>query len=228
VPSLRLLTYNVRSMRDDREALGRVIRSAEADVVLVQESPRFARWRSLCAELARRSNLVVVSGGRYAGSNLILSSLAVDVVSSEDVLFTREPRLHRRGTAIAVLTKQGTRFAVAGTHLDLVAEPRLRHVAELDAAITQYVPGDVPTIVAGDVNDLPGSAVWRALTAQRQDAFATAGTGSPLTSPARGSNRTIDGVFVDPRIKVVGAHVLDQPDVLLASDHRPVLAELKL
>src|SRR5436305_5688186 len=103
-------------MRDDRTALGQVIRSVEPDVVLIQESPRFARWRSLCAELARRSNLVVVSGGRYAGSNLILSSLGVDVVSTADVLFSKDRGMHQRGTAIAVLTKLGSRFAVAGTH----------------------------------------------------------------------------------------------------------------
>ena len=65
--SLRVLTYNVRSMRDDRSALGRVISSAAPDVVLVQEAPRFARWRSLCAQLARMSGLVVVSGGAQPG-----------------------------------------------------------------------------------------------------------------------------------------------------------------
>lgn len=227
MPNLRLLTYNVRSMRDDRAALGRVIRSAEPDVVLVQESPRFARWRSLCAELARRSNLVVVSGGRYAGSNLILSTLAVDVVATTDILFTRDPGLHRRGTAIAVLSKQGSSFAVAGTHLDLVALPRLRHVHELDTAIARHVPVDVPVVVGGDMNDMPGSAVWQALTTQRRDAFALAGTGSPLTSSARHPVRTIDGIFTDPRITVTAARVLDGPDVLLASDHRPVLADLQ-
>jgi endonuclease/exonuclease/phosphatase family metal-dependent hydrolase len=110
VPSLRLLTYNVRSMRDDRDALGRVIRSAEPDVVLVQESPRFLRWRALCAELARRGNLVVVGGGRLAGSNLILSALGVDVIAQTDVLFSRDPGLHRRGTAIATLSKRGARL----------------------------------------------------------------------------------------------------------------------
>jgi endonuclease/exonuclease/phosphatase family metal-dependent hydrolase len=228
VPSLRLLTYNVRSMRDDREALGRVIRSAEPDVVLVQESPRFARWRSLCAELARRSNLVVVSGGRYAGSNLIMSTMAVDVVSTADVLFTRDAGLHRRGTAIAVLTKQGTKFAVAGTHLDLKEDPRRRHVDELEEAIATHVPDSVPTIVAGDINDRPGSPVWRALAEMRADAFAAAGTGSPLTSPATRAIKTIDGVFVDPRITVRAARVLDQPDVELASDHRPLLVELDI
>jgi endonuclease/exonuclease/phosphatase family metal-dependent hydrolase len=228
VTSLRVLTYNVRSMRDDREALGRVIRSAEPDVVLVQESPRFARWRSLCAELARRSNLVVVSGGRYAGSNLILSSLGVDVVSSADVLFTREPGLHRRGTAIAVLSRLGSTFAVAGTHLDLKEAPRRRHVDELEEALATHVPDNVPTIVGGDINDRPGSAVWLALADLRADAFAVAGTGSALTSPADQPRSTIDGIFVDPRITVRAARVLDQPDVVIASDHRPLLVELEL
>jgi endonuclease/exonuclease/phosphatase family metal-dependent hydrolase len=228
VPALRVLTYNVRSMRDDRAALGRVIRSVEPDVVLVQESPRFARWRSLCAQLARLGNLVVVGGGRYAGSNLILSTLSVDVVSRADVQFSRDPGLHRRGTAIAVLTKQGARFAVAGTHLDLRAEPRLRHVTELEAAITAHVPAGVPTIVAGDVNDTPRSAVWHALSVQRKDVFAAAGQGSPLTSPAREPRQTIDGMFVDPRISVRSARVLDGPDVLVASDHRPLVADLDL
>jgi endonuclease/exonuclease/phosphatase family metal-dependent hydrolase len=228
VTRLRVLTYNVRSMRDDRAALGRVIRSAAPDVVLVQESPRFARWRSLCAQLARRANLVVVTGGRYAGSNLVLSTLAVDVESTADVLFSRDVFLHRRGTAIAVLSKDGARFAVAGIHLDLEQSARLRHVAELDTAIEHNVPAHVPTIVAGDVNDRPGSAVWQALAEQRTDAFAAAGTGAGFTSTAADPHQIIDGIFVDPRISVVDARVLDGPDVAVASDHRPLLAELEL
>ena len=228
MPSLRLLTYNVRSMRDDRDALGRVIRSAEPDVVLVQESPRFARWRSLCAELARRSNLVVVSGGRPAGSNLILSTLGIDVVSHAEVLFTRDPRLHRRGTAIATLTKGGARFAVAGIHLDLVEQPRLRHVGELEQALAAHVDDDVPVVVAGDVNDVPGSPVWQALAKNRQDAFAVAGQGDGFTSSAIDPVRRIDAAFVDQRLTVTGARVLDGADVERATDHRPVLVELAL
>ena len=228
MPSLRLLTYNVRSMRDDRDALGRVIRSAEPDVVLVQESPRFARWRSLCAELARRSNLVVVSGGRPAGSNLIMSTLGLEVVDHAEVLFTRDPRLHRRGTAIATLTKGGTRFAVAGIHLDLVEGPRMRHAGELEAAITAHVADDVPVFVGGDVNDVPGSPVWQALTKNRQDAFAVAGQGDGFTSSAQRPARRIDAVFVDARITVTSARVLDGPEVERATDHRPLVVELSV
>jgi len=226
--SLRVLTYNVRSMRDDRAALGRVIRSAEPDVVLIQESPRFAHWRSLCAQLARVSNLVVVGGGRPAGSNLILSTLGVDVISTAAVLFSKDRHLHQRGTAIAVLTMRGRRFAVAGTHLDLNAAARLRHVGELDAAIAAHVPRCVPTVVGGDINDRPGSAVWTALATRWPDTFTTAGTGGRLTFPTRQPQQTIDGIFADPDFSVRAARMLDVPDVLIASDHRPLLAELEL
>jgi len=228
VPTLRLLCYNVRSMRDDRAALARVIRSAEPDVVCVQEAPRFLRWRSTCAALARTGGLVVVSGGRPAGANLIMSTLGVDVVETVYVTFSKDPGLHQRGTAIAVLRLRGSTFAVAGTHLDLRAEPRLRHVGELHAAIAGRVPVEVPAIIAGDINDHPGSAAWQALPEQRRDAFATAGTGSGFTSTAANPHQRIDGVFVDPRIAVRSARVLDQPDVLVASDHRPLLVELDL
>jgi endonuclease/exonuclease/phosphatase family metal-dependent hydrolase len=40
--------------------------------------------------------------------------------------------------------------------------------------------------------------------------------------------KTIDGIFVDRRIRVTAARVLEGPDTRLASDHLPVLAELEL
>ncbi|MDT4946165.1 MAG: hypothetical protein QOH14_2898 [Pseudonocardiales bacterium] len=230
MPALRLLSYNIRSIRDDAGALARVIRSAEPDVVCVQEAPRFLRWRSRCAALARTAGLVVVGGGRPAAANLVMSSLGVDVLSTEDVLFTAEPGLHQRGTAISTLRFHGTVFAVAGTHLDLEVEPRLRHVRELDEAVARFVPAEVPTIVAADVNDHPGSAAWQALAERRADALEAAGvTGAAaFTSTATRPHQTIDGVFVDRRIAIRSARVLDQPDVLVASDHRPILVELDL
>ena len=226
VPALRLLSYNIRALRDDADALARVIRESGADVVVVQESPRFFRWRSKCAALARRSGLVVVGGGRPAAGNLVMSTLGVDVERTHDVLFSTDPDLHRRGTAIAILSYRGSRFAVAGTHLDLALQPRLRHVAELHAAIDRLVPGDVPTVVAGDVNDRPGSDPWNLLASVRTDAFAA--SDHPFTSTAANPHQTIDGVFVDSRITVGSATVLDSPDVRIASDHRPLLVELEL
>jgi endonuclease/exonuclease/phosphatase family metal-dependent hydrolase len=192
-------------------------------VVVIQEAPRFLRWRSKCAALARRSGLVIVGGGRPAAANLLLSSLAVDVESTRDVLFSKDFGLHQRGAALAVLRVGGVRVAVAGTHLDLVEAPRLRHLDELDGALTGFVPDGVPVIVAGDVNDQPGSSTWQRLAEHRADAD-PAGFTYSATDPVR----RIDGVFADPAVRIVSAEVIGSPDVTIASDHRPVLVELDL
>lgn len=226
--TVRLLSYNVRSLRDDEAAVARVIRSASADVVCIQEAPRFLRWRSRCAGLARRSGMVVVGGGRPAGANLMLSSLAVAVRATHDVRFTKDPRRHQRGTVIAELELTGSAFAVAGTHLDLDEAARLRHVQELHRAVDERVAAEIPVVVAGDVNDRPDGPVWAALTARGDDAHARAGLGAGFTFSAADPVRRIDGVFVDPRIRIVDVQTFDSADVRVASDHRPVLVELEL
>ena len=222
---MRLLTYNIRSLRDDGSAVARVIRDARPDVVCIQEAPRFLRWRSKCAALARRSGLVIVGGGRPAAANLLLSTLAVEVESSRDVLFSQDARLHQRGAAIAVLRLGAARVAVAGTHLDLVEAPRLQHIAELEQALDEHVPDGVPTVVAGDINDRPGSPAWQLLTERRVDAVPA---GDGFTYSATRPRRRIDGVFADPALRIASADVIDSPDVKIASDHRPVLVELEL
>jgi len=228
MPIVRILSYNVRSLRDDAGAVARVIRSVQPHVVCIQEAPRLLRWRSKCAALARRSGLVVVTGGRTAAANLILSSLDVDVTATRDVLFTKDRRLHQRGAALAVLRCDGGSFAVAGMHLDLVAEPRVRHVGELDRALTGMVPAGTPTVVAGDINDVPGSAAWAQLTEDRLDVWAAIGEGDGFTYSAQNPRRRIDGIFTGPGVVPISARVIDSTDVRRGSDHRPVFVELEL
>ncbi|MBV9822273.1 MAG: endonuclease/exonuclease/phosphatase family protein [Actinobacteria bacterium] len=226
--TLRLLSYNVRSMRDDVAALGRVMREIAPDVAIVQEAPRFLRWRAKCAALARRAGLVTVTGGRACGANLVLSSLAVDVLDTHELAFSTDRNLHHRGAAVALLRRAGHRFAVAGTHLDLIEAPRLRHLDELATFTEQFVPADVPLIVGGDINAAPGSATWQRLQRFGTDAFAAAGTGDGFTYSAVDPVRRIDGVFADPRLRVLKAEIVDSPDVRVASDHRPLVVEFLL
>jgi endonuclease/exonuclease/phosphatase family metal-dependent hydrolase len=229
---LRLMTYNVRALRGDPDAVVRAIRAAAPDVVCLQEAPRFLRWRSHAAALARRAGLLVVTGGRPAGGNLLLSSLAVDLHASWDVRFSVEPGLHRRGAAVALLSRGGRRFAVAGTHLDVREGPRQRHIEELEQAIAALVPPATPTVVAGDMNARPGSATWAALSRTRIDvaAQAAARTGAvPAdTSTAADPYQRIDGIFAGPGILVESCEAPRTADTARASDHLPVLAALRL
>jgi len=232
---VKLLSYNVRSLRDDTTALARVMRQVAPDVAIIQEAPRFLRWRSQCAALARRAGLVVVTGGRATGANLVLSSLAVDVVATHEIGFSPDQNLHHRGGALAVLRLSGTEFAVAGTHLDLIESPRLRHLDELAEHAATAVPAGVPLIVGGDLNALPGSATWRRLERFGPDAFAT--VTAAVTDPAGDSGytysstdpvRRIDALFADPRAVPVSAEVLSSDDVRIASDHRPLVVEFDI
>ena len=224
---MKLLCYNVRSLRDDPAAVVRVIRSAAPDVVLIQEAPRFLRWRTSCAALARRAGLLWVSGGREAGANLVLCTMAVRTVEHFSIPFSDQPKLHHRGAAAAVLELAGSRFAVAGTHLDLIEQPRLTHLDELAEFAAARLTG-VPLVVGGDLNAVPGSATWQRCAMFGVDAYQAVGDGDGFTYSALQPVRRIDAVFADPRLRPVSAQVLDSPDVRLASDHRPLLVEFAL
>ncbi len=226
--TLRLLTYNVRSMRDDSAALARVMREIAPDVAIIQEAPRFLRWRSKCAALARRAGMVGVTGGRSTGANLVLSSLAVQVGATHELAFSSDKNLHQRGAAIAVLKLAGTEFAAAGTHLDLIEAPRLRHLDELADFTARHIARQVPLIVGGDLNAVPGSATWQRLERFGADAFAAVGGGDGFSYSVTAPVRRIDGVFADARLRPIRAEVIDSADVRIASDHRPLVVEYLL
>ena len=224
---LRLLTYNVRGLRDDAAAVARVIRSAQPDLVCVQEARVGLRWRSAAAELARRSGLYVVTGGRPAAGNLLLCAARVDLVSAEDHRLSRTPGLAARGCAAAVMRIGGIKVGVIGAHFGLrVAERRL-HAAEVAVIADELRGAGATTVVlAADLNSRPWGAEWKPLLAPLRD---TAPKGAAWsTFPARAPTARIDVVLAEPKVTVVSCGVVDHPEVARASDHRPVLAVLHL
>lgn len=225
--TLSVLSYNVRSLRDGREGVAKVIRDAAPDLVCIQEAPRFLRWRSRCAGLARRSGLVVAGGGGgSAHGNLLLCQLGIDVERTAQITLTHSPRTHRRAASVAVCSRGGQRFALVGTHLDLAAPDRLRHVHELFPKLHEVLGEDLPVILGADVNESPGAPAWAVLASRLRDA-AAAGDAGP-TFPAEAPRNQIDGIFADRRFRVRSCRVLDDAPVRTASDHRPVLASIEL
>ncbi|TDD31160.1 endonuclease/exonuclease/phosphatase [Actinomadura sp. KC06] len=232
MPSVRLLSYNVRSLRDDPAAVARVVRALAPDVVCLQEVPRFWTWRIQRRRLARACGLDIAAGRRACGL-AVLAAPHVRRVAREFHLLTPDPGLHRRGLAIAVLEIGGARFLAASTHLDLRDGPRLRHVHEVLAHLARARDRHrAPAVLAGDVNEEPGGPSWTLLTDHFQDAYATAPSGDELTFSSRDPRRRIDAVFADREIEITACGVpTDEPltaDYPRATDHRPLLADLEL
>ena len=226
---LRLLTYNVRSLRDDADAVAAVIRACRPDVVAVQEAPRFLRWRSKRAALARSSGLVVATANRTGGL-LIMTTLAVQVRATRFTLLPKTPKLHQRAVCVADLTVGGADWTVASVHLSLDDAERQQHLTPLWAALEQRHGA---LVVAGDVNERPQGKVWAQLGERLQDAWAVAGSGHGNTYGSRNPHKRIDGIFVDRSVEVVECRSIDEVadggrDILgRASDHLPVLAVLR-
>jgi endonuclease/exonuclease/phosphatase family metal-dependent hydrolase len=223
VVSLRVVTYNVRSLRDDRDALVRVIRGLSADVVCMQEAPRRLRWRARCAALARDTGLLYVGGGGTAGGSMMLASLRVDVRSTLEYRFSRTPGLYERGAVAAVVELGGAAAVVASVHLGLDSTERLRHRSELVGMVDRF--GGQVTVLAGDINERPDMPAWRAIADEFTDAGAADDT---PTFSTRDPRRRIDGVFVRGPARVASYGVVDGADVQAASDHRPVVVDVEM
>ena len=229
---VRLLSYNVRSLRDDRAALVRVIRACDPDVVCIQESPRYWKPLKQAARLAHRTGTVILSGGgRVAAGPLLLGRLRVDVLETRDRLLPKTRGLHARGFATALLRIGGSApFAVTSCHLSLDPAERLRQFAMLP---DQFGPGE-HGVIAGDLNEHPDGPGWRRLAERYQDAHATAPWGGTWTSVPRNPHQRIDAVFATPGIEVLACGVphglpgVDPADLIAATDHLPVLAVLRV
>jgi hypothetical protein len=161
--SLRLLSIDARGFGGDRAAVARTISGAPAEVACVHGGPHLLRWRTISAALGRRAGLVVVTGGRPAGGNLLLSTLAVDVRAVSTVEPAGGTRRARPGAALAALRLRGSDFLLVGATLVGNSAQRLAQAGEVRTAVGRLVPDDPPVIISAEGADRPGTAVWQSL-----------------------------------------------------------------
>lgn len=236
--TLRVVSYNLHGVSDDRDALVSVLRALRPDVLIAQEAPKRLRWRSSCAALMHAAGLYyVVGGGGEAAGNLIAVSTRLQADTTVTRRLPTPVLVQHRGMVGALVRTADTRLAVFGTHGDL--DPARRQAdAGLVVAVARAFADEhgVPLVLAADMNCLPGEPAWDTIVAA---GLADVAAGSGPTFPARAPSRRIDAVFIDPALAVhghaIGAGALvagalvdaDAGPVLsAASDHLPVLVEL--
>lgn len=219
---LRAVSYNIHTLRDDRAALVAVVRELAPDVLLLQEAPQRFRWRQKCATLAHDLGMVVAAGGQPGRGNLILTNLRVRVTDTWCRWYPLTPGRHLRGAAFARCVLGGVAFVVAGSHLATDQVERPNQAKLLRAALAEV---DEPVLVGADLNDEPGGDSWRVLADGLVD---SCGADTTATYSCANPRRRIDAIFVDRRVEVTSYQVVDTPLARRASDHFPVLADLRL
>ncbi|MFC9675400.1 endonuclease/exonuclease/phosphatase family protein [Streptomyces sp. NPDC056949] len=229
---VRVLSYNIRSMRDDTAALARVIAACAPDLVLIQEAPRFFRWRKKLARLAAASDLVILSGGASAAGPALLCSLRATVERTEDVLLPLTPGLHRRGFATAVVRFGDARIGVLSCHLSLQKDERYAQGGMLLDRLAAL--GVEHAVAGGDLNERPGGRTFRRLAEVLQDAWATKPWLGEYTSTPADPRQRIDAILATRGVEVLGCGVpvgmpgVSEDDLRAATDHLPVLAALRI
>ncbi|GIF11835.1 endonuclease/exonuclease/phosphatase family protein [Actinoplanes teichomyceticus] len=217
---LRVLSWNVHGLRDDRAALVGLVRELAPDVLVVQEAPRRFGWRHRSAVLADECGLVMAAGGLPALGNLLLVSLRVAVGATWCLRYPLTPGRHLRGAFFAQGRVRGASFTVSGSHLATDPAERPAQAAYWKAELVKL---EGPVIAAADLNEGPGGGAWRTV----EDGLLTTTEDVP-TFPAAAPSRRIDGLFVTPDVGIARYEIIATDRARAASDHLPVLADLLL
>jgi len=242
--TLRVMTYNIHSCigldgKLSPERIGRVIARYHPDIVALQEVDvgRARTGRVDQAEaIARFLNMeyyfhpaMRVAGELYG--DCILSRLPVRLIKAD--LLPSMPSstgLEPRGALWVSLDCAGTRVHLLNTHLGLKGREKLHQIyALLGRQWLGAISPDEPVIFCGDLNAIPRSPVWRQCRERFRDVQLDGRSSMPqATWFGYYPMVRIDHIFVSAPIEVGRVEVPNDYLALLASDHRPLLAELHL
>jgi endonuclease/exonuclease/phosphatase family metal-dependent hydrolase len=232
---LRVLTFNIlhgATLRGDfdLDLIAAIIRDAEPDLVALQEvdfKTNRSRGLDLATELALRTRMTSVfagampfDGGEYGlavlSARSFIQTRRIALPGQPD----REPRI-----ALEVITTlaSGDTIRFINTHLDHLEEGGDR-IAQARRLVLLASESGYPSVLAGDLNDVPGSEAIRLVEAVWTPAY---DPGNPLPTYPSGSPRAkIDYVMYHPseRWQLLESRVIDDP---VASDHCAHLVILK-
>jgi endonuclease/exonuclease/phosphatase family metal-dependent hydrolase len=224
---VRVVVYNVRGFRDGLDRVAAVIRHFEPDLVLLNETGSRRSLRRLAKTLGLETAGDPWSPFRRRIKSAVLARPPWRIV---------EHRLHRfadvrkamypRGALIAQAGRAGRRVWVHAIHLGLHPLERL-HAAQELADLARGLDG--PVLIGGDCNETPDGRAMTFLGERFWDAWLLGGDVTGETFPATDPTARIDYLFVSQEWKVEATLVPSvMPEARIASDHLPLVAELRL
>ncbi len=233
---IRVLSYNIlhgatTNKNNDLDVVARAIRNADPDIAALQEMDyrtNRANRLDVTTEIAKRTDMVSIfakavnwDGGEYGQALLskytFLKTGKIDLPTHEG----NEPRI---AIESLLILPAGDTIRLVGTHLDHQKDgtERIEQAEELNR---RFLNNNIPTILAGDLNDIPGSETIKILEAHWISSYDPK---APIpTFPSHAPEKKIDYIMFYPkeRWKVVEKEVLCDK---VASDHCAVLVVLEL
>lgn len=221
---LRVASYNTRDFLDDRTAAARVVRRIEPDILCLQEVPRRLLSAGRVRRFAQECGMSWQGAHRGSGGTTIFTGPRVTPTATWHRRLSVAILMRTRGYALARLEPEGRPpLIVASVHLSLKAGERRAHARTVLLGISEVaVPGG-RTVLAGDLNELDTGSAWQLIGSRLQLVSPTA-----PTYPARRPRTLLDVIFASADLTVLPHTDIDlgEADVLAASDHRPVWADL--
>lgn len=242
--TLRIVTYNVHSCvgldgKLSTSRIARVLAQCDADVVALQElDVRRARTHGIdqAHELARQLEMEFHFHPAFAieeehYGDAILSRFPMRLVRAGELPGRElDEDLEPRGAIWAVIEVGGQHVQIFNTHLGLRADERALQVNELLGPQWITHPDcQGPVILCGDFNLLPGSKSYRRLASQLRDTQRALNGHRPRNTWFSHYPLTrIDYVFVGQELEVTHIELPHSELARVASDHLPMVVDLKL
>lgn len=233
---VRVLSFNIlhgaTTKGDfDLDLIAEVIKDAKPDFVAMQEvdfKTKRAKNMDLVTELGRRTKMAPIfgramkfDGGEYGEG--VLSKYTF--VQSRSVALPHTPGNEPRvALEITTVLPSGDTIAIVGTHLDHLKDEKDR-VAQAKKINEAFSSNIYPTVLAGDLNAIPGSMPINILEDMWTSSYDKMEP-SP-TYPSDNPKIKIDYVMFYPknRWRVIETEVIQD---IIASDHCAYLVTLEL
>jgi endonuclease/exonuclease/phosphatase family metal-dependent hydrolase len=233
---IRVMSYNIHhgeglDAKLDLERIAKLITDAKADIVGLQEVDRGSertQKRDLPAELAKLTGMTVQfdknipnQGGEYG--NAVLTKFPIK--RAKNTHLKSFANGEQRGVQQLVLDIRGREVLFMNTHLDARREPAEREHSATELQQIVAAAGAMPVILVGDFNAAPTAPSVAKVREFLTDAWPVVNQDPGFTIPVRKPTRRIDYVFITKSsVEPVKMEVLQSE----ASDHLPIIAELRL
>ena len=217
---------------DNLERVASLIRSTDADMVLLQEVDRGTKRSGGVDQVGRLqeltnydaafgASLLHYDGGEYGLAILTREEIGFHATTPLKVIpvQTRAGGSHEPRVALALFANvHGAVWRAITTHLDPAeGDARAQEIAKLLEVVREQASAGTPLVVGGDFNSTPDAPVLQPLLNEGlRDSWTECGQGDGFTYPADKPAKRIDYLFLAGTLRCASAQVLD----LQISDHR--------